>query len=336
MHAVSRVVSLAKQLLLTVGALLGVVSLALTLVAPVLRVRPLIFLSGSMSPAITTGSLGLARVTPAADLRVGDVVTVPSGDDTFITHRIVEISRHGDVATLRLKGDANREADPTLHQVLQAPRVFAAVPYVGAVVAWLSRAPGVYVLAGYVAFALASLRRRRSSRGPEPGPPGSETDADAELRLDDQHQEERAPHAPARQRRRSPLGKGAMLASLVGGSVAITVPAWGYFLDNASVSGTTLTSGSVPVPTASCGGSSGTSGSQSLTINWTSVTNATGYRVWYDVGGQNKQEVGLVNSITIAPGTSGVFSVQAEWNNWYSNKSNGLTYTVDGNTNPCG
>jgi signal peptidase len=151
----------AQQVLLTLGALLGVASVLLTLVAPLAHVRPLIFLSGSMSPAIDTGSLALARTTPAADLRVGDVVTVPASNSTYVTHRIVRITHHDGVATLRLKGDANRHADPMVHEVLEVPRVFAAVPYAGSVVAWFSRTPGVYVLAGYVVIALGSLRRRR-------------------------------------------------------------------------------------------------------------------------------------------------------------------------------
>jgi signal peptidase I len=151
----------AQQALLTLGALLGVASVLLTVGAPLVHVRPLIFLSGSMAPTITTGSLAFARTTPAEDLRVGDVVTVPAGDHTYVTHRIVGITHHDGVASLRLKGDANRLADPAVHQVLEAPRVFATVPYAGRVVAWLSRTPGVYFLACYTVFALSSLRRRR-------------------------------------------------------------------------------------------------------------------------------------------------------------------------------
>jgi hypothetical protein len=93
---------------------------------------------------------------------VGDVVTVPEGTGTFVTHRVVEITHDDSVATLRLKGDANREVDPNVYQVMEAPRVFASVPLVGRLVAWFSRPPGVYVLAGYVVLALGMLRRRRA------------------------------------------------------------------------------------------------------------------------------------------------------------------------------
>ncbi len=79
-------------------------------------VRPLIFLSGSMSPAIPAGSLGLARTTDADDLEVGDIVTVPT-NGTFVTHRIVEITHAPGKATLLLRGDGNRVADATAYEV---------------------------------------------------------------------------------------------------------------------------------------------------------------------------------------------------------------------------
>ena len=151
----------AQLLLLTLGAVFGVACILSTVVAPLVHVRPLIFLSGSMSPTITTGSLGFAHTTAAADLRVGDIVTVPAGKGTYLTHRILRITHHDGAATLQLKGDANLEADRKLHEVVEVPRVFATVPHAGAVVAWLSRTPGVYLLAAYVVFALGALRRRR-------------------------------------------------------------------------------------------------------------------------------------------------------------------------------
>lgn len=149
-----------RQLLLTTGALLGVACLLGTVAAPLVGVRPLVFLSGSMSPTIPAGSLAFARETPAAQVRVGDVVTVAVAEG-FLTHRVVEASHSDGTATLRLQGDGNDEPDPTVHQVRSVPRVLAFVPHAGSVVAWLSRAPGVYVLAAYVVVALALLRRRR-------------------------------------------------------------------------------------------------------------------------------------------------------------------------------
>lgn len=153
---------------LTVGAALGTLCLLVTLVAPLLGVRPLIFLSGSMSPTIPAGSLGLARITDARDLEVGDIVTVPS-DGSMVTHRVVEITHSGDKATLLLKGDGNKVADAQAYEVTSVPRTFLSVPGLGRAVAWFTHPPGIYVLAGWVALALGSARRRRGDPATGPG-----------------------------------------------------------------------------------------------------------------------------------------------------------------------
>lgn len=148
---------------LTAGAAIGTLCLLVTLVAPPLGVRPLIFLSGSMSPTISAGSLGLARVTDAEDLEVGDIITVPS-NGSMVTHRIVEITRGPGRATVLLKGDGNKVADATAHEVTSAPRTFLAIPRLGSAIAWFSHPPGIYVLAAWVALVLGSARRRRGDR----------------------------------------------------------------------------------------------------------------------------------------------------------------------------
>ena len=45
-----------------------------------------------------------------SDLSMGDVVSIQT-DSSGVTHRIVEIHRDGDLATLTLQGDANRSPD---------------------------------------------------------------------------------------------------------------------------------------------------------------------------------------------------------------------------------
>lgn len=158
-----------RSAVLTVGAVVGTLCLLGTLVAPLVGVRPLIFLSGSMAPAIPAGSLGLARTTDAEDLEVGDIVTVQK-NGTYVTHRVLEITHAPGKATLLLRGDGNTVPDAAAYEVTSVPRTFFSVPGVGTVVAWFSHTPGVYVLAAWVALVLGSLRRRRD---PEAGKPGS-------------------------------------------------------------------------------------------------------------------------------------------------------------------
>lgn len=155
---------------LTTGAVVGAICLLLTLVAPLVGLRPLIFLSGSMSPTIPAGSLALARTVDASMIEVNDIVTVPS-NGTYLTHRVVDVTHAPGRATLLLRGDGNKEVDAALHEVTSAPRTEIWVPHVGSFVTWFSRAPGVYVLAAWVAIVLSSLRRPRRSDSRPQGPP---------------------------------------------------------------------------------------------------------------------------------------------------------------------
>jgi signal peptidase I len=151
-------------LVLNLAAALGAACLAVSVVAPVLGFRPLIFQSGSMSPTIPVGSLGLARLTDPRDLRVGDVVTVPFAEK-FVTHRIVKTGHVGHALVLTLKGDGNRHADPTPYRVPSAvPRLVAWTPAAGTVLAWFTRTPGVYVLAAYVVVLMWRMQRHQHRR----------------------------------------------------------------------------------------------------------------------------------------------------------------------------
>jgi signal peptidase len=314
-----------QQVLLTIAAVLGTACLLGTLAAPLLGVRPLIFMSGSMEPTIPTGSLGFAKIIPADQIRVGDVVTVPVAD-SYVTHRVVAITRNDATATLRLQGDGNKESDPTLHQVTEVPRVFAFVPELGTAVAWLSRAPGVYVLAGYVVLALGMLRRNRdrAGRGDLDGS-GGRGGSEEEGRPD--RKERTPPERPrlrVRRRRAAVAAAAAMVASLVAAQ-----PAYAYFVDTVSVTGATLRTVTPAAPVVSCGAT----GVKTVTLNWTSVPNATGYRTFSDAGGTTVQDVSAgTTSMTFVNRTAGTFFVRTIYGNtsWLSVASNSKDYESSG------
>ncbi|MBY4101686.1 signal peptidase I, partial [Rhodococcus fascians] len=128
-----------QEVALSVGAILGLLCVIASLSAVVFGVTPLVFRSGSMVPAIDTGALALAETVPAAELAVGDIVSVDLEDGTKITHRVADIvTVVGNSAELVLKGDANDVVDPETYVVAEAQRVFADVPYAGYFVSWLS------------------------------------------------------------------------------------------------------------------------------------------------------------------------------------------------------
>lgn len=149
-------------------AVFGVVVGFAVLASPIFGVKALVFQSGSMAPTIETGALAFARTVPATDIRVGDVISVDDARGTRITHRVVGVdSGSGDVAEVRLRGDANQEADLEPYAIMAADRVFLHVNGVGYVLAWLSSpfvvAIGVLGAALALSTAIRPNGRRRNN-----------------------------------------------------------------------------------------------------------------------------------------------------------------------------
>jgi signal peptidase len=66
--------------------------------------------SGSMEPTIPTGSLIFVR--PSEVYVDGDIITVRTGDQKTVTHRVIEVLATDVGPAYRTKGDNNEEADP--------------------------------------------------------------------------------------------------------------------------------------------------------------------------------------------------------------------------------
>lgn len=76
----------------------------------VLGFKPIIVLSGSMSPAFETGSMIFVRETDTTKLKVGDIICYMSGESA-VTHRITEVVNKGGEISYITKGDANNAPD---------------------------------------------------------------------------------------------------------------------------------------------------------------------------------------------------------------------------------
>ena len=159
---------LGREVLLDVGAALGLLCILAALAHALLGVTPLVFRSGSMAPAIDSGALALAVERPVADLSPGDVVSVVDADGVRVTHRLVEVTPDG----LLLKGDANPAPDSQVRDVRTADVVLFSVPKAGAV---LDQASGGWTLLVGGALAALSLlmvfgpRRRGAGRAEQEG-----------------------------------------------------------------------------------------------------------------------------------------------------------------------
>lgn len=91
------------------------------------QIKPLVVLSGSMEPAIKTGSV--VFIQKSEDYKQGDVIAFSQGSSkNLITHRLIST----DNSTFQTKGDANEEADRTQVQKDQiAGKVILYIPGIG-------------------------------------------------------------------------------------------------------------------------------------------------------------------------------------------------------------
>lgn len=118
--------------LLNILAVLGVVCIVLVILSVVFNISIMMFKTGSMSPTIQAGSIALVRETPAAQMEIGDVVTVDRGEKILpVTHRVVSIldkdAQSGRV-TFELRGDANEGKDPEPYTATTVRTVMFSIP----------------------------------------------------------------------------------------------------------------------------------------------------------------------------------------------------------------
>lgn len=165
----TRTKRIARELVLWAGGALGALCLLSLLAGWLFNVTPLVFQSGSMSPAYDAGALGIAREVPASELRVGDVVSVESAQGGRVTHRVVAISAADNGhAVLSLQGDTNPAPDTEAYTVRTADRVAFGVPKAGYVLSAASTPVGL-LLGGLLVVAAVWLGFR--PQGPRPDAP---------------------------------------------------------------------------------------------------------------------------------------------------------------------
>lgn len=153
-----------RELALNIGAVLGLLCIVAASLSIFLGITPLVFKSGSMSPGITTGALGLARTVPADHLAVGDVVSVTDASGVRITHRVTGLEPLADGSVnMTMRGDANGANDPVPYVIDQADRVFFHANGLGYAVAWLSNPVAIF-LGGMFAGGLCVIAFGRTRR----------------------------------------------------------------------------------------------------------------------------------------------------------------------------
>lgn len=96
-----RVIKITENLLFVIAVFV----MACSLICQIAGLKPVVVLSGSMEPAIKTGSLAFIDTSDRTVFQ-GDVISFKAGD-MLVTHRVIEITDEG----YRTKGDNNETAD---------------------------------------------------------------------------------------------------------------------------------------------------------------------------------------------------------------------------------
>ena len=236
--------------LLTVGAILGTLCLLAALAGMLLGAKPLVFRSGSMSPAIETGSLGISFPVEAHEIRTGDIISVENAAGVRITHRVVTSAVENKAATVRLKGDANAVADAEPYVLGTADRVVLSVPLLGYGIAWLSSPAAMFVgglftaLLLYLAF--GSARTKRDDERPEDSDGGPDAERISALAA--------RPGTTRKAGHRSERMAATSVATLVlvvAGTLLTSTPSQAAFMDTASAPAG-FTAKTLQAPTLTC------------------------------------------------------------------------------------
>jgi signal peptidase I len=116
------------------------------------QLRLFVVQSGSMEPAIRTGSVVLVK--SYKDYKVGDIVTYKSAPDAnilnpnlTITHRVVSVNEAKNETTYTTKGDANNASDmkqPSKELILG--KVVFSIPYLGYPIGFVKTQTGFVLL----------------------------------------------------------------------------------------------------------------------------------------------------------------------------------------------
>lgn len=143
------------EAILWVTAAAGLVCIVLVILAVTANISLIMFRTGSMAPTIPAGSVAVVQQVDAAEVSVGDVVTVDRAGDLPVTHRVTSIERGGgdDERVITMRGDANDVEDPSPYEVTTVRTVLFSVPGIAPVIVALGNP---FVLGG-ITIAVALL-----------------------------------------------------------------------------------------------------------------------------------------------------------------------------------
>jgi len=114
---------------------------------PMMKYQIMVVKSGSMEPAIRTGSIIL--VTPVKNYNIGDIITFKNVDDAedSITHRIKDVEVIEGKMVYITKGDANESIDiRKVYETEIIGQTIFRVPYMGYIIEFSRKPIGLLII----------------------------------------------------------------------------------------------------------------------------------------------------------------------------------------------
>lgn len=155
------------HIIVNVAAAVGIACVIIVLLGAVFGYRPIVLVSGSMAPEMPAGTLVITRPVAGADVRVGDVLTVPvPGTTALVTHRVTHVEQVDGIWRAVLRGDANRADDAAPYDMTSARISVLHLIGIGKLLA-----PGFapYLVAAAVALVVIAFFPARRSKKGNPG-----------------------------------------------------------------------------------------------------------------------------------------------------------------------
>lgn len=133
----------------------------------VFGISPVIVLSGSMEPEFAAGDMIFVQKVDTATLKVDDVICYMEGEDTAITHRIMEVQQQDGKTMYVTQGDANNVFDdtPVAAENVQGKYTGIHIPQLGNLAVFMQTPAGmiIFIVGPLLLFVLWDVIRRMLS-----------------------------------------------------------------------------------------------------------------------------------------------------------------------------
>ncbi|MGN0465159.1 MAG: signal peptidase I [Lachnospiraceae bacterium] len=120
-----------------------------------------VVVSGSMEPKISVGSICIIQKNYLAEkIKEGDIIAFLIDENTWITHRVVQISREGNFLT---KGDANETVDfGWVTKKQYKGKIVGSIPWVGIFCIFFTQQKKIISLIIIIIFLWQEIERRKN------------------------------------------------------------------------------------------------------------------------------------------------------------------------------